>query len=792
MRAGGWEKAAFSSISIDLMAVAGIFFIISAEVTIHGRRFGLILWALVAIPTLVCLTLATMDIRNRWILLVAVVVRQAPSIALMSTRWRIRPKFSGMMMLIFGANGGWMLYFIFHGEPRLMVPAILAEVYFGAGIDFWNKQIGQTIGMRFTSVGFIAWAATFPLAETVFRIWPNITADSQLWNPPKACVMVGLMLMLVEEEVITARTLASDYRLVFESNPNPLWIVNRESLRFEMVNEAGCVVHGYTKEEFLQLKLPDILHSDSRQSAIDEVRMPKPVPNRGSRHIRKDGTAFPMDITSHNVIFQGRPCRFVLALDVTKRENLERRLEYQLGHDALTGLANRASFEEQLTEAVARTMETGKRLAIVCFDIYHFKRLNEVYGPHIGDQCVQYVASILNARTRAVDFVARTGDDEFAMVLTELKDLTSAEELTAYLNESFGSPVSIGEYEIQLSFSLGLAACPDDGTDAVTLWHLAESALRRAQASGCGHTVWLSQELRADAEKKMEIAASMGKMLDENRFHLVYQPLYGFDGTVRGIEALLRLNHPRYGAIPPMIVVQTAEEIGLIEPLGHWVIERACRQMQTWMDEGVRMVPIGINVSSLQLMRKGFAERLAEMLYRYSVDPEMIHLEITETAAMDNLKEVSGEMSILSALGCRFSIDDFGTGHSSLGRLHRLPISVLKIDRSFVEQLRIPEKEGASSTIVQAIVSMAHALELNVVAEGVETEEQLERLRGLGCDLLQGFLLSRPVLPEYVPDLIAGKNRLLESARLRKPSLPDAEVLWSGTVCRGGIKSRAE
>jgi len=778
----GWRIVLFSSASVDLMALAGVFFVVSAGVTLHGRRFAVRLWLVVALPTLLSLTLAETGVRSRSILVVAVLTRQIPAFAMMSTIRRIRPKFSLLMMSIFAANCGWMLYFIFRGQPKLIVPVILAEIYFVAGVDFWNKRIGDTIGMRLTSLGLMAWATTFPVAEIVSRIWPHITFIDQLWNSPKACVTLGAMLMLVEEEVTKARALAQDYRLVFDSNPHPLWIFDTETLQFRMANEAACALHGYKQEEFLQLKLPDILHSDARQQAIQEARRAKPVPNRASRHIRKDGTPFPMDIIAHSVVFQGRPCRFVLGLDVTKRDNLERRLEYQLDHDALTGLANRRSFEELLTDGLVRSMESGKKLAIICFDIFHFKRLNEVYGPRIGDQCVQYVASVLSARTRAMDFVARTGDDEFAIVLTELRDLTSAEEMAVYLKDSFKSPIPIGEYEIQLSFSLGLAAFPDDAADAMALWHLAESALRRAQAGGGGQAIWLSPELRADAEKRLDIATNMNKMLEEDRFNLVYQPLYAFDGTARGMEALLRLNHPRYGAIAPPTVVQTAEETGQIEPLGQWVFERACRQMQTWMDGGVRLVPLAINVSSLQLMRKGFAERLAETLDRYSVNPKLIHLEITETAAMDNLKEVSGEMSMLSALGCRFSIDDFGTGHSSLGRLHHLPISILKIDRSFTERLCIPSGNGTSSTIVEAILSMGHALELQVVAEGVETEEQLKRLCDLGCDLVQGFLLSRPVTPEYIPDLIAGKNQLLSVARPGKSCDSDPEASQADRV----------
>ena len=760
LRAAGAERVVFASIAVDLIAVAAIFFIVSAAIPTRGRRFGIKLWFAIAIPTLLCLALATTNVQSRWVLLAAVAVRQGPMIALSSTMRRFRPTFGLLLMAVCTISAGLMLYLILHGQARLVVPVILTEMYFVAGIDVWNKNLTHTIGMRVSSVGLLLWALVFPLVEIVNRMWPQIATDSEIWNPPRLVVAVGMILMVFEEEAHAARALARDYRLLFENNPNPLWIFDVESLDMLMANPAACALHGYTQEEFLGLKLPEILHPEVRERAISETKMPEPTPNRASRHIRKDGTEFPMDVTAHSVIFKGKTCRFVLGLDVTKREYLERKLEYEQDHDSLTGLANRRSFEEKLTDAVASATKSDTKLAVLCFDIYHFKRLNQIYGPRIGDECVQYVAGVLRARIRPSDFVARTGDDDFAVVLTELRDVSFAEEVTSYLTERFKNPISIGSHEIQLSFSLGVAVCPDDSTNAMALWHLGESALRRAQAKGNGEIVWLSPDLRADAEKTVEIAASMNRMLEEERFHLVYQPLYGEDGSMRGMEALLRLNHPRYGPVSPVLVIRTAEESGIIETLGQWLFERTCLQIQSWMDQGMRLTPVAINISSMQLMRKGFAERLAQTLQRHRVSSEWIHLEITETAAMDNLKAVSGEMRVLSALGCRFSIDDFGTGHSSLGRLHQLPISILKIDRSFIENLCHREGNGGGSsvTIVEAIVSMAHALGLQVVAEGVETEGQLRCLRRLGCDFYQGFLLSRPVMPEEIPALIDQKH----------------------------------
>jgi len=790
LHAGGGQSLAWTAASANLAAMAGMFFAVSAAAPLRGWRFGVFMWTSVTIPTVFCLTLTTLTVGGPWILTTGILARLAPGVTMSLTSHRRSPRLSRVPLVSCAISGCLMVYLLFHGGAKWIVPVMLAEIYIVAGLGLWARRLVSTIGMRAAVIGLLAWAMSYPLAPIVQSIWPQIGADSAIWELPQICVAAGMMLMVFEEEALTVRALARDYGLAFNCNPNPLLIFEVETLQFLAVNEAAAQLHGYTTEEFLKLKLPDILHPEVRERAIRATQMPKRLSNQASRHIRKDGTEFPVDITTHAIVFQGKECHFVLCIDVTKQVHLERRLEYQSDHDALTGLANRRAFEERLSEAVDRTMKTGKKLVVLCLDLYHFKRLNDVYGPRIGDQCVQYIASALNSHVRTIDFVARTGDDEFAVVLTGLRDLSPAKELTGWLNEHFKTPIFIDHFEIQLPFSLGLAVCPDDSTQPMALWHLAESALRTAQASGSGEAIWFSPELREEAERRLEIAASMTKMMEEDRFHLVYQPLYGEDGTVRGLEALLRLNHPRYGAIPPPIVIQIAEETGLMEQLGHWVIDRACRQMRTWMDGGVRLVPVAINISPMQLMRKGFAENLAEILVHHCIDPRWIHLEITETAVMNNLREVSGEMSILSALGSRVSIDDFGTGHSSLGRLHQLPISILKIDRSFIEHLDSSNAagRGASCTIVQAILSMAHTLALQVVAEGVETEQQLNCLRRLGCDFYQGFLLARPAPPEEIPSLITKTHPAFAAAPMEKSSLADSESLEKS---RSGSESQA-
>lgn len=765
------RKDFFGAISAEALAMCGLFFVVSSIVHSRGRKFAATLWLGIAIPTVVCIGLAELEVRSTAILVLAAIAREATIVNIQRRVRQKRPGFSYFLLLVSGITGAWMLYAIQRGQPALMVPAILCEVYIVAGTDVYSESGERTVGTHVTSLGLYVWGSVFPMAFAVEKLLPAVTADSPFWNPAKALVAIGMILMVVEEDLRKRRSLARDYQMIFDKNPRPLWIFEIETLKFLSVNDAACSIHGYTKEEFLQLRMPDILHPDHRETAIMGAKGQETVRNRTSRHVRKDGVEFPMDITAHTAEFQGKPCRFVFALDATKRNNLERRLEYQTGHDALTGLANRTLCEQELAEAVARAVEFKEKLAIIRFDVHRFRELVEVYGVQIGDHCIEYVASVLSASIRTSDFVARTGDDAFAIVLTKLKDATPAEKLTGNLIERFKAPALIDGYEIRLSCDMGLAICPDDGADPVAIWHLAESALRRAQAKGGNQVAWLSPELRAHAEMKIEVAASLSRPLSDSGFSVVYQPLYGIDGAVRSMEALLRFHHPRFGAISPLTVVKVAEETGLIEPLGQWVLEQACHQLHSWMNGDVRVVPIAINLSALQLMRKGFAERMMQTLYRNSIDSQWIHLEVTETAAMGSLTDASREMSILSALGCTFSVDDFGTGHSSLARLHQLPISVVKIDRSFIEHLCDCDGDCASYKMVRAIVSMAHSLGLKVVAEGVETEEQLDCLINLGCDLLQGFLLSRPVPPDKIPGLLAQIHPKMRAVVPRKNSV---------------------
>jgi diguanylate cyclase (GGDEF)-like protein/PAS domain S-box-containing protein len=746
-----WETVQ-NCVSVDALALAGILFAVSTMVLTEGRRTGLWLGGLLAISTVPCLCLAIIGLHSIWPLSIVLLARQVLAVSLAARGRRNRWVVTFIAVLVCLASSGWMCVGLIHGQMVVVISALLTEIYVVTAIDFWNNGWPHTLALNTMAAGLVAWAAVFPLGLLVHQLWPRFSVEPEIWNTPKLCVSIGMILVVLEEDFRASGALSEEYRLLFETNPHPLWIFEVETLRFRGVNQAALDLHGYTREEFLGLTLADILDPDLLSDARREVASPDPLPNRASRHIRKDGGVLPMDIASYNTVFQGKRCRFVMGIDVTEREELEQQLAYQSEHDFLTGLPNRILFHERLAEAIGEAVKTQEMLVVLCMDIIRLKGINDTYGIRAGDECVRGVARILEQHARSGDIVACTGSGEFAIVFGGIRSAAAAEQAAIDLREALSRPLAIQDHSIQLSFSVGLAICPVDGTEAVALWRCAESAQRQSRAAGDGQTVWSSLELNRAAGEQIELEAYMRTQLKEGGFHLFYQPLYGFDGAVHGLEALLRLNHPKYGALSPDRFVPIAEETGLIGQIGQWVIEEVCRQLQAWTKQGARLVPVAVNVSGLQLMHTDFAGRVVETLEQYTIDPQWIHLEITETAVMHDAPAVCERMSALAAYGIHFSIDDFGAGHSSLGRLHQLPISVLKVDRSFVDQLCV--HNGAFS-IVQAIISMAHALGQRVVAEGVETAEQLILLRGLQCDLLQGYLLSRPVPPDRIPALTA-------------------------------------
>jgi diguanylate cyclase (GGDEF)-like protein/PAS domain S-box-containing protein len=418
------------------------------------------------------------------------------------------------------------------------------------------------------------------------------------------------------------------------------------------------------------------------------------------------------------------------------------RLLHQGYHDALTGLPNRLLLADRLKQALARAERNHTQVAFLSIDLDRFKDINDTLGHDAGDLFLRQISVRLATRVRASDTLARTGGDEFTLILPDLADWHDAGRVAESLTTSLHEPFQLESNTLYGSASVGIAFYPRDGGDSETLQRNADRAMYRAKAQGRNLVQFYSGEESPEDRNRIEIELQLHKAIEEGGFSLAFQPQFTCDRQLDGFEALLRFHHPKLGAVPPSRFIPMAEENGLILPIGEWVLHEVCRQIREWQDKGLRPIRVAINVSPLQLAREDFAQTVARALRSSGVKPELLELELTEGVLMSSVPDSARQIAEMARLGVRLSVDDFGTGYSCLSYLHQLPLHTLKIDRSFVTRMLDPD---GTRCIVEAIVTLARNLGLQTVAEGVENDEQLALLRAVGCDLIQGFLFSRPL-----------------------------------------------
>lgn len=409
--------------------------------------------------------------------------------------------------------------------------------------------------------------------------------------------------------------------------------------------------------------------------------------------------------------------------------------------DALTGLPSRTAFEERLGVAVTKSARESTRLLVMYFNLDNFKPINDSFGHEVGDGVLRETAERLRLLSGAAGTLARVGGDEFVMLVEGDPDKILAAQLAARALESLSRPVGADGRDVSVSCSIGMVFFPDDGAQARLIAH-ANSAMSAAKRIGGSTYCFFEAAMDTDAREQVDLLRDLRRALERNQLELYYQPKIDTrSGQITGVEALLRWHHPTRGLVAPNVFVTVAERFGLIGALGNWVIEEALRQASAWRTSGLRM-RVAINLSLHQLRQPDLAQRIAEATRRHGVQPSLITCEITESVAMEDTPATQRAFRRLTATGVKLSIDDFGTGYSSLSYLRKLSAQELKIDRSFVQDL---DDSADSRAIVAAVVTLAHALGLNVVAEGVETEAQRNALRDLGCNQMQGYLFAKPM-----------------------------------------------
>ncbi len=530
------------------------------------------------------------------------------------------------------------------------------------------------------------------------------------------------------------------YRLLFERN---LAGVYRSSLDGPILdcNDALARTFGFRNRGELLGRSAFSLYNapEDRQRLLARVREHGSLSNVEVLMRRRDGS--PVWVSENMTLLDGVILEGTI-LDITDRKVAQEQMEYQAYHDILTGLPNRLLFRDRIEIALAHAKRHRTNAAVMFLDLDQFKLVNDTLGHTVGDGLLQEVANRLVVSIRADDTVARMGGDEFTVLLTDIKETGSSAIVAQKLLDAISRPMVIEGHELYVTTSIGVALFPDDGSDAETLLRRSDSAMYRAKEAGRNNFQFAPITTIEMTSERLEIERSLHHAFEREEFVLHYQPMTNLlTGSIVGAEALIRWNHPERGLMPPDDFIPIAEECGLILPIGEWVLRTAVRQMKEWHPEH-GLLRVAVNLSARQFQQRDLTAMIERILTESNYPPELLDIEITESTAMHNADVSLAVMNRLRSMGVRISIDDFGTGYSSLSYLKRFPIDTVKIDQNFVRDLSDVSNDGA---IITAVISMARALNLRVVAEGVETEAQLDFLRRENCEVVQGFLHSRPV-----------------------------------------------
>lgn len=440
-----------------------------------------------------------------------------------------------------------------------------------------------------------------------------------------------------------------------------------------------------------------------------------------------------------------------------KRQKAEATIRYQAFHDLLTGLPNRTFLNEKLSLALAMANKRRDKMAVMFLDLDRFKTINDTLGHAVGDRLLQGATQRLKCCLRSDDIIARWGGDEFTLLLPQISGLEDATKIAQRIIDVLKPAFNLEGYQLYVTSSIGIAIYPEHGEDAQTLLRNADAALYRAKGEGRNNYQIYVPAMNSQASELLELESRLHQGLEEEEFVLYYQPQVNLNtGEITRMEALLRWKHPDKGLILPKTFIRLAEENGLIIPLGTWVLRSACSQNKAWQDAGLPALRVAVNLSPLQLQQPGFVDVVAQILEETGLSPEFLELEITETAVMQNADFTKAALERFVNMGCRITLDDFGTGYSSLSYLKSFPLHALKIDKSFVRDLACDPSDAA---IVSTIIALGRGLNLSVVAEGVETLEQVEYLRNLQCQEMQGYIFSKPLSAEDATKLLSVKSQ---------------------------------
>ncbi|HYJ80362.1 MAG TPA: PAS domain S-box protein [Longimicrobiaceae bacterium] len=554
------------------------------------------------------------------------------------------------------------------------------------------------------------------------------------------------------------------YRSLFEESRDAVYMSTLDG-RLVAGNQAFLDLFGYTREEILEGRMEDLyVDSSDRQRFRDEIFRVGYVRDYELRLRRRRRGGETIHCLLSATLRRGPDGKVQgfqgIIHDITDRKKAEEQLAYGALHDALTGLPNRALFVDRLSQALERVRRGGAEhpFAVLFLDLDRFKVVNDSLGHGVGDQMLVSLAERLRATLRPGDTVARFGGDEFTLLLDEIHSPIEATHAAERVLEALAAPFTLGRHEVFTSASVGIAVSAHGTEHPEELLRNADAALSRAKVLGKNRYEVFDRGMHAEAMERLQLETDLRRALERNEFSLHFQPVVRLEtGQIAGFEALLRWRHPARGQVSPTVFIPVAEEMGLIHPLGRWVIEEVCRHARRWGDAfSARDLRISCNLSAAQFSQADLVEHVERSLRDCGVRPGVLRFEITESVILEHGGPAEEMLRRLRGLGVPLCMDDFGTGYSSLGYLHRFPIDELKIDRSFVSGM---EHEPRNAQLVQAIVGLARNLGVDVVAEGVESRAQLDALRALGCDFAQGFLFSEPLPDDEAEVLLVADPR---------------------------------
>ncbi len=552
------------------------------------------------------------------------------------------------------------------------------------------------------------------------------------------------------------------HRTVLEAAPDPV-IVRDMSGRVIYLNPAFTRVFGWTRDDCRNRSIDFVPQENQPETTVFMEHIQKGASFSGveTRRFTKNGGL--VDVSISGAVFfdtDGKPEGYVNTLqDITERRKKDEELRYIAYHDVLTGLPNRKSFYMCIDDLLQHSSrrKSDRAWALMFLDLDKFKQVNDALGHDTGDLLLKGVADRLKDCLRETDHLFRLGGDEFTVILTNLNRDIDVARVARKILESIIHRFHFNGHEIFTSTSIGISVFPNDGWDVEGLVKNADMAMYAAKENGGSAYQFFTEEMNRKALHRMKMESSLRKALDQNELLLYYQPLVNKANRIMGMEALLRWHHPELGLILPDDFIRITEETGIIVPVGRWVLQTACTQTKRWHDMGFSDLFVAVNLSARQIQEADFEQMVIDIIDESGLPPESLKLEVTETSVIQNPEVCIAKMRTLRAKGVSFSIDDFGTGYSSLSYLKRFPIDALKIDRSFISDAM---NSKGDQEIIKTIIAMARNLKIDAVAEGVETQEQMDFLAHYGCNSMQGFLFAHPVPVDQFKDLLEHQKRL--------------------------------